>query len=178
MAVGIAGAAACLVLAGLALMTDPGRPAPSGTAVGPASGPGALSAPANRDAAAHTAVSPDPLVIGTTIAVYRGKRSAIPGGVEIGMPGDVGIVWSYRCRAGRHCRFMFKDSGGTHNAREIDTSGPSGHGILWDTGDAGYHSFAVVANCRWSIQVVLPWPGRASQLAARDFGRPWRAGGQ
>lgn len=105
---------------------------------------------------------------GSTVASFQGSTSADEGPFHIRQPGQWGVSWSFRCPAGRSEDFSVSEVAG-HSGKtppgkkgsslQIDTSGPSGSGLTWQSHDVGSHFLKIVSGCSWTIKVVLPKSG-------------------
>lgn len=172
-ATGTAACAVSLVVAMVALVASMGSTGATRTSVRPlASDTAGHRRQMDHHPAQH---QPDHLLIGRTLATYRGMS---PGGhrnFQVSWHGVWGISWTFNCPAGRNGSFVMSESGGDlHQPVRVSTGGPAGHGIFWDTGDLGKHSLAVVSSCSWTVQVVLPRVIAGHQ--ARGSGRRETAG--
>jgi hypothetical protein len=99
----------------------------------------------------------DRLLIGRTLAIYRGAGSPDRGHFQIGRPGEWGVAWAFICPAGQRGTFVLADSDDDADTRErVDTAGPAGHGVYWNISDPGDHSLVITSSCPWTARVVLP----------------------
>ena len=153
-AVGTAAGGMCLVLAMVALvatMTGTGVPRRASSSVSghPSSHPGQ---PSHRpeSQAGH-------LLVGRTLAVYRGAGARKRSSFQLTRRGAWGISWGFTCPASHHGTFLMTEGGpGEKQDDQVDARGPAGHGVFWDTSDPGGHTLVVSSDCPWTVRVVLP----------------------
>lgn len=98
---------------------------------------------------------------GSTVEAYQGTASATEGPFHIGQPGNWGVSWAFQCPAGRSEDFSVTETAGRSGrplpgGLQIDTSGPSGSGLAWQSADVGSHFLQVTSGCSWTVNVVLP----------------------
>lgn len=151
---GTAAGGMCLVLAMVAWVAARGAPH-------------AAPSPAASDASGQAGPAAR-LMIGRTMATYRGAIPVSHRHFRVASPGDWGISWAFTCPASQHSRFVItvggEDSGdaGDHlrddpdGRARVDITGSAGHGIYWRTSDPGPHSLLIVSRCPWTVRVVLP----------------------
>jgi hypothetical protein len=147
---GTAAGGMCLVLAMVAWVAARGTPHPAPSPV--ASDASGQAGPAAR------------LMIGRTMATYRGAGPMSHRHFRVASPGDWGISWAFTCPSGQHSRFVIRDgSEGSDDFREdsdgrarVDITGSAGHGIYWRTSAPGPHPLLIVSRCPWIVRVVLP----------------------
>jgi hypothetical protein len=156
---GTAAVGMCLVLAMVAWVAAMGAPG-AGT-------PGTTSS----GVAGHASPKDRPL-IGRTLATYRGTGAPNRGYFQVSRSGEWGIAWDFRCPAGQRGTFVLADGDGDANPRQrVDTAGPSGQGIYWNTSDPDDHSLEITSSCPWTARVVLPRLPAGHQGARSDLGR-------
>lgn len=155
MAAGTAAAGMCLVLALLALMAARGDTTVSNVAAshGMARGDRGHRTPGRRPP--HLPGQPGHQVADPTLATYRGTGSAKPHRFTVDKPGDWGLSWSFGCPAGHGIFSISERHSGSGKEIKVNASGPSGHGISFQTKDPGDHSIAVTSDCSWKVRVFL-----------------------
>jgi hypothetical protein len=183
MAVGLAGAGFCLVLAMIGLVVAIGdshspkaalhRAGHQGRATADQGNstltipgkPGTArlhwrpSANVKHDGAgrAGRAGSASPLLVGATVERFQGRGSPRRHRFKVARPGDWGVSWKFSCPAIRAGRFALSETDGkVTNDIELSASDTREHGISWHLNDPGSHSLTILSNCAWVVQIVLP----------------------
>jgi hypothetical protein len=107
------------------------------------------------------------VLIGRTLAIYRGASPVSRRHFQITGTGNWGISWEFSCPAGQHGAFTITTdaASGSDGRERIGTSGSAGHGIYWHSSDPGHHLILITSSCPWTVRVVL---------ARRPGGQPGR----
>jgi hypothetical protein len=101
----------------------------------------------------------DRVLVGRTLATYRGAGTVSRRHFQVSGPGNWGISWEFSCPAGQHGSFTIKTDDDDADGRErVSTSGSAGHGIYWYYSDPGSHLILVSSSCPWTVRVVLARP--------------------
>jgi hypothetical protein len=154
MAAGMVAAGLCLVLAFVALVAAHGNGSSSGSRV-------ISSADSHHQSKGGA--------LGLVVRTIRGDGNRRTATFSISRPGLWGLAWSYSCASHqRGIFFLSEDNSGKDHGQHVDTSGQSGHGLIWSSGDSGKHYVTAESSCSWLIQVVLRQPatGRAEASAS------------
>ncbi|MHB1818028.1 MAG: hypothetical protein ACYCO9_08320 [Streptosporangiaceae bacterium] len=94
---------------------------------------------------------------GRTIASFTASGSVRTAGFTIPRTGRWGLRWHYSCPVGSRPVFVVSEAD-TSLAHTLDVSRslPRGRGMRWIAHDAGRHRLLIVADCAWTVAVVLP----------------------
>lgn len=141
-----------------------GSPRPGRGKHTPTPTPGRTHKPSSAPTPSPTASPSGGPQPGATVASYQGSASATEGHFHIGQPGNWGVSWAFQCPAGLSEDFSVTETAGRSGkplpgGLQIDTSGPSGSGVSWQSDDVGSHFLMVSSGCSWTIDVVLPKSG-------------------
>lgn len=150
MAGGTVAAGLCLVLGFVALIATQDRENGAGSRV-------AESTASHDQPNGNVFGQADGLVAGHTIRLIRGDGTGRNATFSISRKGVWGLAWSFSCPARQHGTFVLnEDNTDSDYDQQVDSSGPSGHGLIWSSGDSGDHYVTVDSGCSWSVRIVLP----------------------
>jgi hypothetical protein len=97
-------------------------------------------------------------IAGPAIAMFHGTGPARNDQFAVGRAGTWGLAWTFRCSAQQPGNFKLTAKRTTGEGVELDIAGPTGQGIIWNTGGAGLHYLNVSSACSWTARVVVPRP--------------------
>ncbi len=159
--IGLAATGFCLVLGLTGMVVALGGSAPparSNSTLAGNSGPASVdSRPATGAPAASGNGSARRYLIGTTVARYHGSGVGKRNKFTIDPPGIWGISWKFSCPRSPAGSFTIRaGDDNTANTVQLSAADRKGHGVSWQSRDAGSHSLVVITKCQWAIKIVLP----------------------